>query len=156
MMKMLKDVVEKCTEQELKMANKTFPMFASDHEGVAVIEEEMVEANEEMEKLLGLLGAIKANVFDDLNEIAMINARHIKRRAQALACEAIQVAAMAQKYIDSNNQRQENIPEFTQEYADYLAENYGFEKPSWIKETPELKGDREKMAEIFRRLKEEK
>ena len=147
MMKKLMDGVRYCTSMELKMANKNYPLFTSDHEGIAVIEEEVFEANNALTEVYGAFNSLKIDmVFDDhSDEEKKTVANALQRAAQELACESIQIAAMAQKFVDSIAHRnEEHIPEFTPDYADYLAENFCLEKPSWIKDTP-----------IIRRLKEE-
>ena len=47
-MNAVKQDVEKLVQKELKSANQRFPMFRSDHEGAAVILEEIEEAQEDM------------------------------------------------------------------------------------------------------------
>lgn len=50
-MNAVKQDVEKLVQKELESANKKFPMFRSDHEGAAVIFEEMQEAENELENV---------------------------------------------------------------------------------------------------------
>lgn len=75
--------------------------FASLHEGAAVLKEEIEEANDDNIEVKGfyrlLWDAVKA---DDESE-ALAMAEEITGRAEMLACEAIQVAAMALKFIDT-------------------------------------------------------
>lgn len=90
--------VEKLVEKELESANERFPQFHSPHEGWAVLREEYDELEEEVHQLDGeincyLWGSVKRNTTAD-------NVEAVKQRAIAAACEAVQVAAMAQKYLD--------------------------------------------------------
>ena len=91
--------VEKLVEKELASANKQFPAFASEHEAWAVMHEELDECREVFELLTrqdGLLWkCVKGNsgYADGL-------LKEMRVAAKMLACEAIQVAAMAQKYRD--------------------------------------------------------
>ena len=90
--------VENLVEKELASANERFPQFHSPHEGWAVLREEYDELEEEVHQLDGeincyLWGSVKRNTAAD-------NVEAIRLRAIAAACEAIQVAAMAQKYRD--------------------------------------------------------
>ena len=82
---------------ELDRANDKFPQFASSHEGYAVLLEEVEETKEEMSRLevetKFLWQTVRGN-----NPFSY--AEDIKRTATNLAAEAIQVAAMAQKFID--------------------------------------------------------
>ena len=98
--------VEKLVEKELKSANQKFPMFRSDHEGYAVLKEELEETEYEFDCIQGriveLWRSVKCNLSSEwimkINEV-------IVNRAINLACEAIQVAAMSQKFIDSQKER---------------------------------------------------
>ena len=90
--------VEKLAEKELANANERFPQFRSPHEGWAVLREEYDKLEEEVHQLDGeincyLWGSVKRNTTAD-------NVEAIRLRAIAAACEAVQVAAMAQKYRD--------------------------------------------------------
>lgn len=84
-------------DMELKRANKIKPLFADEHHGWAVMLEEAQECEEDMQQINSelekLWNAIRSNKKYDVRTIRII--------AMELACEAIQVAAMAQKYIDS-------------------------------------------------------
>lgn len=86
--------VEALVQDELERANKKFPLFRSRHEGVAVIEEEVYETSNELSLLVDQFNELKRCVFED--EVA--SAVDIYRYASNLACEAIQVAAMAEKF----------------------------------------------------------
>lgn len=94
--------VELLIKKELKSANEKFSLFTSAHEGYAVMLEEVEEAEAELDNIKSSLEYLWDRVKDNANrERLNIYARDIKKTAQNLACEAIQVAAMAQKLIDS-------------------------------------------------------
>ena len=82
--------------KELNEANKRFPLFSSPHHGYAVIKEEIEETMDGMNLLLEVFADawnnIKKNkpVFDQI--------RAAKAVAENIAVEAIQVAAMCDKY----------------------------------------------------------
>ena len=92
--------VEKLVQKELKSANQRFPMFRSDHEGAAVILEEIEEVKTELEQMEddfhNLWSLVKNN-----DTYSSTYADWILNSAVRLAIEAIQVATMAQKFIDS-------------------------------------------------------
>lgn len=99
--------VKKLVQKELESANQRFSTFHSDHEGAAIILEEIEETKEALkyveDKFECLWLYIKLN-----NEFSVTMAEHIKKYAIDLSCEAIQVAAMAQKFVDSRKERLEN------------------------------------------------
>ena len=99
--------VEELVQKELESTNQKFPMFRSDHEGAAVIFEEIEEAREEMKSLEGQFGVLWSNVKLD-RKISGSIAEYIHKYSIRLACEAIQVAAMAQKFIDSKKEREKS------------------------------------------------
>ena len=108
-MNAVKSDVEKLVQKELESANQRFPMFRSDHEGSAVICEEIQEAEYEIECVKDRFEELWRSVKNDLSSewIAELNVALMKR-ATNLACEAIQVAAMAQKFIDSQKEREKS------------------------------------------------
>ncbi len=99
-MKELLKSIEPLIQEELDRANEKFPQFSSSHEGYAVLMEEVEEAEEDMKKVTAFLGMLKELVKG--NEYPWQHQRlvYIKANAHELAAEAIQVAAMAQKFID--------------------------------------------------------
>lgn len=108
-MNTIKSDVENLVQKELESENRRFPMFRSDHEGAAVICEEMQEAEYELEcakdRFRELWNSVKCNLSSEwIAEVNMV----IMNRAVNLACEAIQVAAMAQKFIDSQKEREKS------------------------------------------------
>ena len=104
-MNSVKQDVEKLVQEELESANQKFPMFRSDHEGAAVIVEEVEEAKEEIEEIEdnfhNLWSLVKDNDIRSSTYAGWVFTSSIR-----LACEAIQVAAMAQKFIDSQKERE--------------------------------------------------
>lgn len=106
-MNAVKEDVEKLVQKELESANQRFPMFRSDHEGAAVILEEIEEAHSEMLDMelhyKSLWQTIKENFINTASYAELIFDDAIN-----LACEAIQVAAMAQKFIDSQKEREKS------------------------------------------------
>ena len=82
--------------KEMNSANKQFPWFRSAHEGYAVIKEEIEETMDAMNIVLELFSECwsgnKENkpVFDGI--------KAVKAFAENVACEAIQVTAMCDKY----------------------------------------------------------
>lgn len=104
-MNTIKSDVEKLVQKELESTNQKFPMFHSDHEGAAVIVEEIEEAKEEIEELEdnfhNLWSLVKDNDTRSSEYAGWVFASSVR-----LACEAIQVAAMAQKFIDGQKERE--------------------------------------------------
>ena len=98
-MNAVKEQVSALVTRELFFANQKHPMFCSPHEGAAVIREELEEAQEAINAAAGMYQAlwIKVKHDEDTYKIAEL----LRMRAEAAACECIQLAAMAQKIIDS-------------------------------------------------------
>ena len=100
-MNVIQDEIRDAIEKELCGANERFPLFASMHEAAAVIAEERDEAAEALEDLKyafdTLWRAVKRN-----NQVVALNAiRTMASRAEELAIEACQIAAMCEKAIQS-------------------------------------------------------
>ncbi|MCU7378151.1 hypothetical protein OBO34_07260 [Clostridiales Family XIII bacterium ASD5510] len=115
-MKELIKQVEQLVHDELHRANKKFPLFNSTHEGLAVIQEELWEAENELkgigEAKENLDRAVYLNVFDTamLNKLAIIDLDKLQERAVKSACELIQAAAMCEKFklsLDIKEKREE-------------------------------------------------
>lgn len=85
-------------EKELEAANKKFPLFNSAHEGYAVLLEEAEELDSDSASIKYdmqcLWGAVKGNN----TEAALETISHTYERAVNAAVEAIQVAAMCEKF----------------------------------------------------------
>lgn len=94
--------VERLVKKELKSANEKFGMFHSQHEGYAIILEEFEEVKDDLNALEMDLNYLWYCIKNDIvDEYFYENLKTIKTNAIALAVEAIQVAAMAQKFVDS-------------------------------------------------------
>lgn len=104
MKKLLVEVGELC-DKEYARANEQYPAFASDHEGHDVMMEEIEEAEEELDHIrsieIAMKYAVRRNDAEDVNKTAMA----MYETAQKMAAESIQVAAMAQKIIESRDLR---------------------------------------------------
>lgn len=101
-MKELLNEVKQSVKSELERANEAHPLFNSPHEAYAVIKEEAEEAEYELKYASIHLGEFWNSVKHDRYEIDMCDCLcAVKECAMNLAAEAIQVAAMAQKAIDS-------------------------------------------------------
>ena len=93
--------IKTLTEKELKAANEKFPLFASMHEGSAVMYEEIQETEQELEMIHYHFREMWNCTRENDSENANDHAKLIRGYAEYLAVEAVQVAAMAQKFIDS-------------------------------------------------------
>lgn len=99
----LKNKIALLVDEELKRANDNFPLFASNHEAYAVILEEYEEAMTEAEDIGVELKSMWVKVKNDENALRCLG--YIMGKAGFMACEAIQLAAMAKKAIDSEIRR---------------------------------------------------
>jgi hypothetical protein len=100
----LKKIISEAVHLEFERAYGIHGAFNSTHEGHSVIREEVEEAEYEMEQIKGyvehLWKLVKVNSFDikvtrDINNKTL---DRIEEHSVRLACEAIQVAAMAKKF----------------------------------------------------------
>ena len=97
----IRPAVEKLAEMERQDANRKFPLFHSMHEGYAVLLEEAEEAREALNFAEGSLYMLWAHIRDNSAGRALEFAGRVREHALDLAVEAVQAAAMAQKFIDS-------------------------------------------------------
>jgi hypothetical protein len=104
--KELKEQVLKLSEEEARRSMLKHPLFNSTHEGYAVIKEEIEEAEQELNDVNAQLQ--RSWYFIKHNEDADKDMLRLKEYAVNLAAEAIQVAAMAQKFIDSAEEDKTN------------------------------------------------
>ena len=88
-----KDVLA-LVDKELASANERFPQFHSQHEGWAVILEEVQECEYEFDDIKFQLKRLWDHVKHNEHPYPMM----VYERAVKLACEAIQVAAMCKKF----------------------------------------------------------
>ena len=80
--------------------------YHSEHEAWAVLSEEVEEANEAFLKIGNITRILwhyvrKANKTEDDQRHHAENLRYLKDHAQELAIEAVQIAAVAQKFLDT-------------------------------------------------------
>ena len=105
-MNAVKQDVEKLVQKELESANQKFPMFRSDHEGAALVLEEIEKAGCELSEVrFAFIEMWKSLKFNASGDTFCDN---VLKRSMNLACEAIKVAAMAQKFIDNQKEREKN------------------------------------------------
>ena len=94
--------VDYLIQNELDTAREYYgETFASMHEGAAVLKEEIEEADHEMIEANGFYKLVWDAVKEDDEKEARAMAEEIASRAERLACEAIQIAAMALKFVDT-------------------------------------------------------
>lgn len=90
---------------ELERANKDHPMFHSDHEAWAVTREEYMETEEAVKQLeYELRYTDYMTRHDDIKGIEE-RVQKLKDCALHVACEAIQTAAMAEKWLESRRDK---------------------------------------------------
>ena len=88
--------VDYLVQNELDMAcDDNGEHFASDHEAFSVILEEVAETKEELQVIVDCMNGLWRSVRQDARNGDIL--KDIERHAGRLACEAIQVAAMARK-----------------------------------------------------------
>lgn len=101
MMTKLKEQVTRLVDFEFEMANKEHgDRFSSAHEAYAVILEEYEEAKESLESAGGFLNHSFGVSCRHDGSNCVYYAKCIESEAIKAACECIQVAAMAQKFIN--------------------------------------------------------
>ena len=88
-------------DNELKRANEKFPLFHSPHETYGVIAEEMKEMSDDCESLIDIFTTYFANVCENEMPFQKTNLVSLRETAIHMAAETCQVAAMAQKALDS-------------------------------------------------------
>lgn len=94
--------VDYLIENELDLAKDEHgETFASMHEGMAVLFEEAQEAQDEGAEIDGFVSLLWDDVKADNAKGARMMAEELASHAERLACEAIQVAAMALKFVDT-------------------------------------------------------
>ena len=112
-MNAVKKDVEQLVHKELAAADKKFPQFHSTHEGYAVILEEVEELSLELEDienhLTGLWWQIKKDHNEGCNDRNKEAANMIKKSAVNAACEAIQAAAMCEKFLRIGENGKEDL-----------------------------------------------
>lgn len=86
---------------ELSRANEQHPMFHSDHEAWAVTREEYMETEDALKQLEYELRYTDYMTRHDDTDGILDRVNKLRSCALHVACEAIQTAAMADKWIDS-------------------------------------------------------
>lgn len=84
---------------EMEEGIKNYGLFASPHEGLAIIMEEVEEAREAMTDTEEFFQHMKDCVYADDVKYAAWNAGKLRKKAMNLMIEAMQVAAMAEKFV---------------------------------------------------------
>jgi FMN phosphatase YigB (HAD superfamily) len=102
-MKQVLEAVEKLSVEELARANESFPQFHSAHEGYAMLLEEVEELNAEMVQVNEGVKIVWVFIKGNFPQAEQL--KRLKEVALHAAAEAIQVAAMCQKFaaIESSN-----------------------------------------------------
>ena len=102
-MNAVENQVRELVKVELAAANKRFPQFHSQHEGYAVIQEEVDELKEDMDRINGRITSLRARVRFNNSCEELVS--RIYDDAINAACEAIQVAAMCKKFLEMERQK---------------------------------------------------
>ena len=98
-----KNFIKAAVAAETDNAKKNWgPTYHSEHEAWAVLKEEVEEAAEEEKTIQDCLGALWNAIRQGQQQERQKNSLYyILQHAQALATEAVQIAAVAQKYLDT-------------------------------------------------------
>ena len=90
---------------ELSRANEQHPMFHSDHEAWAVAREEFMETREALEDLEYEIRYLDYMTRHDDDRGIEDRIQKTYDKALLVACEAIQTAAMAEKWMESRRDK---------------------------------------------------
>ena len=102
-MNAVENQVRELVKVELDAANKRFPQFHSAHEGYAVIQEEVDELKEDMDRITCRITSLRARVRFNNSCEELVS--RIYDDAINAACEAVQVAAMCKKFLEMEGKR---------------------------------------------------
>ena len=104
-MNAVENQVRELVKVELSAANERFQQFHSQHEGWAVILDELEETKEQLEAVERFLSYAWNRIKDDVTAREQIDT--VALLAENAACEAIQVAAMCQKFLEMEDKTSE-------------------------------------------------
>ena len=99
MMTELIKIVTGATESERLEAYATFGDLHSRNEGYGVLAEEIDEVQEQIKQMMHYFDRLLRVIRCDLRELGS-DLGQIRRNAQLAACECIQVASVAQRFLD--------------------------------------------------------
>lgn len=97
----IRQLICDAVEKEYEEANKKYPMFGSMHEGESVIREEIEEVKEALQGVDTFHDAMWDAIRNNRKDESIRYAGGLEKEALELIEEAIQVAAMAEKYASS-------------------------------------------------------
>ena len=97
-MNVVENDIRALVDKELAAANERFPQFHSAHEGYAVIQEEVDELKEDMDRINCRITSLRVRVRFNSSCEEIVS--RIYDDAINAACEAIQVAAMCKKFLE--------------------------------------------------------
>ena len=97
-MNVVENDIRALVDKELAAANERFPQFHSQHEGYAVIQEEVDELKEDMDRINCRITSLRVRVRFNSSYEEIVS--RIYDDAVNAACEAIQVAAMCRKFLE--------------------------------------------------------
>ena len=106
-MNVVENDIRSLVDKELSAANERFPQFHSAHEGYAVILEEMDELKDAVDVADDHLSFAWRYVKGDVTEGVKNHVKYVEEAAMEAACEAIQVAAMCQKFLEMEDKTSE-------------------------------------------------
>ena len=99
MMTELIKIVSGATESERLEAYGVHGDLHSRNEGYGVLAEEIDEVREEVDRMMHYFNRLLRVIRNDLRELGS-DLGQIRRSAQLAACECIQVASVAQRFLD--------------------------------------------------------
>lgn len=105
-MNALKEIISNLVDKEKTSAIKNHGYAHSDHEALALLREEICEAQSEIKLITIWEVALKQSVYrDECHQYSKL-VNEIKQKAINGACELIQVAAMCDKFKESREVRE--------------------------------------------------
>ena len=102
-MNVVENDIRALVDKELASANKQFPQFHSAHEWYAVIQEEVDELKEDMDRINCRITSLRVRVRFNSSCEEIVS--RIYDDAINAACEAIQVAAMCKKFLEMEGKK---------------------------------------------------